>query len=83
MGSLLVWSKICNSVVTCVVAGMCLLKLMVDRPDQSRRVKFMLYFACVFIVLGMFIFGLTLSQALMVDIKNHGAKADKSKFTCS
>ena len=64
------------------VTGMCLLKVMLERTEQSRLVTFMLYFACVFIVLGAFIFGLTLSQALIVDIKNHGAKADKSSYTC-
>ena len=61
---------------------MCLLKVMLERAEQSWMVTFMLYFSCVFIVLGAFIFALTLSQALMADIKNHGAKADKSHYTC-
>lgn len=65
-----------------IFPGMCLLKLMLDRPEQTRQVKLVLYSAVVFIVLGTFIFGLTLSQALIADVKNHGVKADKSSATC-
>lgn len=65
-----------------IFPGMCLLKLMVDSEEQSRKIKYTLYFACVFIIMGAFIFGLTLSQALMADITTHGAEADKSSFTC-
>ncbi|KAK7114363.1 sodium-coupled neutral amino acid transporter 7-like [Littorina saxatilis] len=65
-----------------IFPGMCLLKVMVEREETTRWVKFILYFSIAFIVLGAFIFGLTLTQALMADIKNHGAKADKSRFTC-
>ncbi|PVD21371.1 hypothetical protein C0Q70_19544 [Pomacea canaliculata] len=68
--------------LTWFASRMCLLKTMIDRDDQTRRTKLVLWFSCAFIVVGTFIFGLTLSQALMNDIKNNGAKADKSKFTC-
>lgn len=37
-------------------------------------------FACFFIVLGTFIFGLTLSQSIIKD--EHGVKGDKSRYTC-
>ncbi|KAL8564604.1 hypothetical protein ACOMHN_032160 [Nucella lapillus] len=65
-----------------IFPGMCLLKLMIDNEENSRKLEFTLYFASVFIVLGAFIFGLTLTQALMVDIQSNGGQADKSNFTC-
>ncbi|XP_005090551.1 putative sodium-coupled neutral amino acid transporter 7 [Aplysia californica] len=68
-----------------IFPGMCLLKTMQDRIEtgepQPRLVHFMKGFSIVFIVLGAFIFGLTLSQAVMKDMQ--GVHADKSNFTCS
>ncbi|XP_059170117.1 sodium-coupled neutral amino acid transporter 7-like [Physella acuta] len=68
-----------------VFPGMCLLKTMQNRIEsgeaQPRKVYVFRWIAIVFLVLGVFIFGLTLSQAIMKDIQ--GAKPDSSKFTCS
>ena len=67
------------------ISGMCLLKVMQEKIEtgvpQPRHVHGMKIFSIVFIVLGAFIFGLTLSQAIMKDVQ--GVKADKSNYTCS
>ncbi|XP_041376030.1 putative sodium-coupled neutral amino acid transporter 7 [Gigantopelta aegis] len=67
-----------------IYPGMCLLKICLDRLDvqYSRRLKGLAIFSLVFIVLGSFIFGLTLSQALIQDIGTGGVKPDKSGYTC-
>ena len=63
---------------------MCLLKAMQNQLEsgipQPRKVYWLRGFAIAFIILGAFIFGLTLSQAIMKDLK--GAKPDSSKYTC-
>ncbi|XP_050409961.2 sodium-coupled neutral amino acid transporter 7 [Patella vulgata] len=68
--------------------GMCLMKSMLDKKDKgpevnpnSNRTTFLIFVGCAFITLGVFIFGLTLCQAIQKDI--HGTKADTSKYTCS
>ncbi|XP_059148108.1 sodium-coupled neutral amino acid transporter 7-like [Physella acuta] len=68
-----------------VFPGLCLLKTMQDRLEsgekQNKKVHLLRVIAIVFIVVGVFIFGLTLSKAIMKDIK--GVKPDSSIFTCS
>lgn len=67
-----------------IFPGLCLLKTMQNRIEsgikQPFRVHFLKFFAMIFLVVGTFIFGLTLSQAIMKDIQ--GAKADASNYTC-
>ena len=46
----------------------------------TRKLKALAIFACIFIILGAFIFGLTFTQSIMAD--ESGVKADKSKYTC-
>ncbi|XP_046360378.2 putative sodium-coupled neutral amino acid transporter 7 [Haliotis rufescens] len=71
-----------------IFPGMCLLKTSLNRLADStsiedqRKYKFFLYFSCFFIILGAFIFGLTLTQAILKDATPGGIKPDKSKFTC-
>ncbi|GFR96736.1 sodium-coupled neutral amino acid transporter [Elysia marginata] len=67
-----------------IFPGMCLLKSMQNLLEsgvpQPRKVYWLRGFAIAFIILGSFIFGLTLSQAIMKDLK--GAKPDSSQYTC-
>ncbi|KAK3086516.1 hypothetical protein FSP39_019509 [Pinctada imbricata] len=67
-----------------IFPGMCVLAVVMSRVDQAgewtRKLRCIAAFACVFIILGAFIFGLTLSQSIMKD--KGGVKADKSKYTC-
>jgi len=68
-----------------IFPGMCLLKTMQNRIEtgipQPRKIFAMKWFAIFFIILGGFIFGLTLSQAVIKDIK--GVAPDKSNYTCT
>lgn len=43
--------------------------------------KFVVGFSCCFITVGVFVFGLTLTQSIM-NITDGGLKADKSKYSC-
>ncbi|XP_050409345.1 sodium-coupled neutral amino acid transporter 7-like [Patella vulgata] len=68
--------------------GMCLMKSMLDQQDavpkfkpNSNRIKFLIFFACVFLTLGAFIFGLILCQAIQKDL--HGTKYKvKGDYLC-
>lgn len=65
-----------------VFPGMCMVKAVQMKADGvwTRKLQAMMLFACVFIVIGAFIFGLTLTQSILSD--SGGVKADKSKYTC-
>lgn len=54
---------------------------LVDDGIWTRRLKGLAIFACAFILIGAFIFGLTLTQSVIAD--KNGVKADKSKYTCN
>lgn len=64
--------------------GMCVVSAAQKRVRQegcwSTKLKVITAGACAFIVLGSFIFGLTLSQSIIKD--EHGVKGDKSRYTC-
>lgn len=64
--------------------GMCVVSAVQKRVWQqghwTTRLKVITAGACAFIVLGSFIFGLTLSQSIIKD--EHGVKGDKSPYTC-
>lgn len=64
--------------------GMCVVSAVQKRVWQqghwTTRLMVILAGACAFIVLGSFIFGLTLSQSIIKD--EHGVKGDKSRYTC-
>ncbi|KAK3724317.1 hypothetical protein RRG08_043313 [Elysia crispata] len=67
-----------------VFPGICLFKAMQNQLEsgisQSQKVYWLRGLAVFFIVVGTFIFGLTLSQAIIKDLK--GAKRDSSQYTC-
>ncbi|XP_059158341.1 sodium-coupled neutral amino acid transporter 7-like [Physella acuta] len=67
-----------------VFPGLCLLKTMQNRIEtgekQPKTVHVMKGIAIAFLIVGVFIFGLTLSQSIMKDIR--GVKRDSSIFTC-
>jgi hypothetical protein len=46
----------------------------------TTKLKAITVAACAFIVVGTFIFGLTLSQSIIKDV--HGMKEDKSPYSC-
>ncbi|XP_059148065.1 sodium-coupled neutral amino acid transporter 7-like [Physella acuta] len=68
-----------------IFPGLCLLKTVQDRLEsgekQAKVIHVLRGVAIIFIAVGVFIFGLTLSKAIMKDIK--GVKPDSSKFTCN
>ncbi|XP_033755425.1 putative sodium-coupled neutral amino acid transporter 7 [Pecten maximus] len=66
-----------------VFPGMCMVKAVEMKADGvwDRKLKAMMLFAIIFIVIGAFIFGLTLTQSILSD--SGGVKADKSKYTCN
>jgi hypothetical protein len=55
--------------------------LQVEVGIWTRKLKALAIFACIFIILGAFIFGLTFTQSILAD--KNGVKADKSNYTCS
>lgn len=65
--------------------GMCLLVITLssakNEDEWSPRNKFLVTAACLFLIIGAFIFGLTLSQTLQ-EVAKGGISADKSKYTC-
>ncbi|KAK3749420.1 hypothetical protein RRG08_057229 [Elysia crispata] len=67
-----------------VFPGMCLLKAMQNQLEsgisQPQKVYWLRGLAVFFIVVGTFIFGLTLSQAIIRDLK--GATHDSLHYTC-
>ncbi|XP_060068570.1 sodium-coupled neutral amino acid transporter 7-like [Ylistrum balloti] len=65
-----------------VFPGMCMVKAVQMKANGvwDKKLKAMMMFACTFIVIGAFIFGLTLTQSILTD--SGGVKADKSKYTC-
>ncbi|KAK3749421.1 hypothetical protein RRG08_057230 [Elysia crispata] len=67
-----------------VFPGICLFKAMQNQLEsgisQSQKVYWLRGLAVFFIVVGTFIFGLTLSQAIIKDLK--GATRDSSQYTC-
>ncbi|VDI40249.1 solute carrier family 38 (sodium-coupled neutral amino acid transporter), member 7/8 [Mytilus galloprovincialis] len=66
-----------------IFPGMCMMSAvqnLVDDGIWTRRLKGLAAFACAFILIGAFIFGLTLTQSVIAD--KNGVKADKSKYTC-
>ncbi|XP_059158344.1 sodium-coupled neutral amino acid transporter 7-like [Physella acuta] len=67
-----------------VFPGLCLLKTMQNRIEtgekQPKTVHVLKGIAIAFLIVGVFIFGLTLSQSIMKDIR--GVKPDSSIFTC-
>lgn len=67
-----------------IFPGMCVVSAVQKRVWQqghwTARLMVILAGACAFIVLGSFIFGLTLSQSIIKD--EHGVKGDKSPYTC-
>ncbi|KAJ8303160.1 hypothetical protein KUTeg_019556 [Tegillarca granosa] len=67
-----------------IFPGMCLLSTVLnDTTDKwVRRFRSVVIFSCTFIILGAFIFGLTLSQSIVKDTSKGGVKADKSKYSC-
>ncbi|XP_059158752.1 sodium-coupled neutral amino acid transporter 7-like [Physella acuta] len=68
-----------------VFPGLSLMKTMQNRIESGERQPSKVYLlrwtAIFFFVIGVFIFGLTLSQSILQDIR--GVKPDSSKFTCS
>ncbi|XP_059158754.1 sodium-coupled neutral amino acid transporter 7-like [Physella acuta] len=68
-----------------VFPGLCLLKTIQNRvelgEEQPTKVRVLKGIGIAFAVLGVLIFGLTLSQTIMKDIQ--GVNPDSSKFTCS
>ncbi|CAG2243655.1 SLC38A7_8 [Mytilus edulis] len=67
-----------------IFPGMCMMSAvqnLVDDGIWTRRLKGLAIFACAFILIGAFIFGLTLTQSVIAD--KNGVKADKSKYTCN
>ncbi|XP_061196887.1 sodium-coupled neutral amino acid transporter 7-like [Saccostrea echinata] len=67
-----------------IFPGMCVLsavqKKVRDQGHWTTKFKAITAFSFAFIVLGTFIFGLTLSQSIIQD--EHGVKGDKSRYTC-
>ncbi|OWF56382.1 putative sodium-coupled neutral amino acid transporter 7 [Mizuhopecten yessoensis] len=65
-----------------VFPGMCMINAVQMKANGvwDRKLEAMMIFACSFVVLGTFIFGLTLTQSILSD--SGGVKADKSKYTC-
>ncbi|XP_059158332.1 sodium-coupled neutral amino acid transporter 7-like [Physella acuta] len=67
-----------------VFPGLCLFKVTQTKIDFEEKQPTQIYvlraMAIVFLIVGVFIFGLTLSQAVIKDIQ--GVKPDSSKFTC-
>lgn len=65
-----------------VFPGMCMVKAVQMKADGiwNRKLMALMVYACSFIILGAFIFGLTLTQSILSDIG--GVKADKSRYTC-
>ena len=63
---------------------MCVFSAVLSRVDPTgvwtRRLRAIAIGAAVFMVIGAFIFGLTLLQSIL-NIKS-GVKADKSRYTC-
>ncbi|KAL3860332.1 hypothetical protein ACJMK2_010471 [Sinanodonta woodiana] len=68
-----------------IFPGMCLLvtnlKEVREKGTWSRKNRFLFAVSAAFLILGAFIFGLTLTQSIMNDI-DKGVSADKSKYTC-
>ncbi|XP_059158338.1 sodium-coupled neutral amino acid transporter 7-like [Physella acuta] len=73
-----------DAVFIFVFPGLCLLKTMQNRIEtgekQPKTVHVLKGIAIAFLIVGVFIFGLTLSQSIMKDIR--GVKRDSSIFTC-
>lgn len=66
-----------------IFPGMCMMSAIQERVEVgiwTRKLKVLAVFACLFLILGTFIFGLTFTQSIMAD--QAGVKADKSKYTC-
>ncbi|XP_059158756.1 sodium-coupled neutral amino acid transporter 7-like [Physella acuta] len=68
-----------------VFPGLCLLKTMENiiesDKNQPKEVRVLKWIGITYSVLGVFMFGLTLTQIIMKNIQ--GVKPDSSKFTCS
>ncbi|XP_048764968.2 sodium-coupled neutral amino acid transporter 7-like [Ostrea edulis] len=67
-----------------IFPGMCVVSAVQEKVQVqgywTTKLTAITAFACFFIVLGTFIFGLTLSQSIIKD--EHGVKGDKSRYTC-
>ncbi|XP_059158343.1 sodium-coupled neutral amino acid transporter 7-like [Physella acuta] len=68
-----------------VFPGLCLFKTMQNKIESGEKHLTKAYvcrgIGIVYIIVGTFIFGLTVTQAIIKDIQ--GVKADTSKFSCS
>ncbi|XP_059148104.1 sodium-coupled neutral amino acid transporter 7-like [Physella acuta] len=67
-----------------IFPGLCLLKTVQERLESGEKQAILVHVlrgvAIIFIAVGVFIFGITLSKVIMKDVK--GVKPDSSKFMC-
>uniref|UniRef100_A0A2C9KLI8 Amino acid transporter transmembrane domain-containing protein n=1 Tax=Biomphalaria glabrata TaxID=6526 RepID=A0A2C9KLI8_BIOGL len=74
-----------SAVFIFIFPGMCLLKTVQNKLEsgekQTKKKHFLKALSIMYIIIGTFIFGLTLTQSILQNLQ--GAEPDSAKFTCN
>ncbi|KAK0047865.1 sodium-coupled neutral amino acid transporter 7 [Biomphalaria pfeifferi] len=74
-----------SAVFIFIFPGMCLLKTVQNKLEsgekQTKKKHFLKALSIMYLILGTFIFGLTLAQSILQNLQ--GAEPDSAKFTCN